>query len=406
MKKVFLVLCLVMLVTAPVYAQTAASIVSWSTQENIFPTEPVDYALEMAGGIAMGEYLYACGGYLPNASGSPASDSDLVWRWHLDDELGTLEEVVWETKLPDPDNYAYIFEMVTGYNNAIYIAGGGYNFSANGGTNPDFVTWNHINSDGSLDDDPWLQSTVFPTANDKDGPGTGPYAPEMGGSVICENGFLYVFGGDQENTDSVLSLDCFYAEIQSDGSLGAWQTGTQLPDYFWFGGSCSIGNYIIACPGIKGSRSRPDCSDLVYVCKVNADGSMGAWVEQTEKLPVIIYNQSFDAAGTTIFCAGGRDNSDGTAEDYVWRSEFNTTTGTTGAWEQTDAQLPAPAYYHQLSYSDYTKRLYVYSIRRSVAPAYPNEVMYSNRLFDLPTPTPPPPTATPSSGLNTWDVYK
>lgn len=373
------------------FSQTAEPLISWATQFPILPDTPDNLAHQMAGGVAAGEYLYQAGGI---AAASGAVDSDYVWRWQLDQATGALGPAIQEIALPTSDNFSYLFETVATDGKGIYISGGGYNFV---GPNRNVVTYNTINPDGSLAG-PWQTSAVFPNANGD----TNPYDPELGGAVICENGYIYCFGGDGENVSRF--NDCFYAQILSDGSLGAWQRGTDLPGTFWFPGCTTIGNYIIATGGYFNGTTRDTSTDKVWVCQVNTDGSMGAWVEQSNVLPARAYNLSFVAAGNTVFSIGGRNATDGGAMNWVWRAEFNPSTGTLGAWSSTSAQLPYGVRYHQASYSDYTHRIYVYSLR-DTSTNLTNEVFISNPIIPFgPTPTP---TATPLvTGTDNWNRYR
>jgi hypothetical protein len=196
-----------------------------------------------------------------------------------------------------------------------------------------------------------------------------------------------MFGGDGEDTNT-FDL-CYYAQIQGDGSLGTWQTGTTLPNTWWFPGVCTINNDIIATGGILNDKDRGNSTDKVYVCQTNpSDGSMGAWVEQTEALPEPGYNYNFVAAGDTVFCIGGRDNVAGESKDCVWRATYDSGTHTVGAWTEVDAQLPLATQYHMAVYSDTSKSIYVTNLRhRGATNIYTNGVYISDPLFDRPVPT-------------------
>jgi hypothetical protein len=99
-------------------------------------------------------------------------------------------------------------------------------------------------------------------------------------NVAAAEGYLFV-GGGRTNfagapTDIVLS-----AKINADGSLGAWQNVTSLPkplhDFAFIGFK---GRLYVA--GGVGTAAR---SDEVFSASIGADGKLGAWDNQSAKLP-------------------------------------------------------------------------------------------------------------------------
>jgi len=381
MKRFVLFLGIILLMSSVIVYADLIGISSWTTQDDIIsPT----YGIQMAGGVIVGDNLYITGG---NRS-TDGADTGEVWRIPIDPVTGALGTAVADATLPRNDNYAYLYETVCATADHIYISGGGYN-AISGVVNRNNVTYNKVNVGGALDST-WTESAVFPNGN-----GTAvPYDPELGGAIICENGYIYCFGGD--GMAILTHNDCFYAKINAvDGSLGAWTRGTNLPTTWYFPAVCSIGNYIIASGGILTNITRANSTDKVHVCQVSpTDGSMGAWVEQTAKLPATVYNLNFEAIGNTIFAIGGRSPATGTEQIYCWRATFDPVTGTVGAWSDAiDAQLPTPgARYHDVAYSPTTKRLYVFSIRTAVG--ITGQAYISSELF------------VPTKAHTDWNIYE
>ena len=390
MKKAILVLML-LAVSAIVFAQAPAAITEWTIVEDfVMGVDPFDSTYkgnptQMAGGEIVGDYLYLIGGH-----NLFDTDTTRCYKFAIDQYTGDIGEAIEVSALPDSGATAYLEETVVATDSAIYISGGGYNV---GGPNLNNVTYATASANGNLT--PWSSSATFPNANGD----TNPYDPELGGAAICDNGYIYCFGGDGENVTTF--TDCFYAQIQGDGSLGAWTRGTDLPDTFWFPGVATIGNYIIVTGGILTDKTRANATDKVWVCEVNTDGSMGAWVEQTNALPEARYCANFVAVDNTVFCLGGRNNSDGTGQVNVWRTTFDSSAAAAdmiSAWsDSVDVQLPYGVRYHDAAYSDASKSLYILSIRTDrveanwpdapIGTGVVNEALISSPLYDRPVPT-------------------
>ena len=378
MKKLLFFVCIIVLAISLSYGYEIAPISSWTTQEAILPTLPNNLGTQMAGGVIVGDYLYFIGG-----NNNFDGDTARVWRLPIDPVTGALGTAIADTALPTAANFCYLYETIDATADHIYISGGGYNSP---GPNRNVATYSAINPDGSLAG--WTESAIFPNANGS----TFPYDPELGGGIICENGYLYCFGGDGEN---VLTFnDCFYAQINPGGSLGSWTRGTNLPNTWWFPAVCSIGNYIIAQGGIYDGKTTTNSTDKVHVCQVNPDGSMGAWVEQAAKLPATVYNLNFVAVRNIIYALGGRLPGVGTEQVYCWQATFDPGTGTVGAWSNAiDAQLPTPgARYHDAAYSPESRRLYVFSIR--TAAGITNQAFISSELI------------APTKVKADWNIYE
>lgn len=345
-------------------------ITEWTAQQEIIPSNPT----QMAGAVVVSDKLYILGGndYLDG-------DTNRVYRFAVDQTTGGLSIPDEMTSMPvaPPSNYAYINAQSVATSNRIYIAGGGYNATA---PNRNNVTHIGVDASGNFTDAAWLESDAF----------SGGYDPELGAAAIPANGYLYAWGGDG-NTVAVFDM-CVYAKVNADGSLGAWQSGTTLPTTSWFPAACSIGNNIIMSIGIINDTSNANASDKVYVCQVNTDGTMGAWVEQTgAALPQPLYGTQLVAVNNTVFALGGRTTG-GVTQNCVYRAVFNPATGTLGAWDTvTDVQLPDGVRYHCAVYHAKSARIIIVSIRRASDALISNEAYISSPLF--------------ASNVQDWTIY-
>jgi hypothetical protein len=320
---------------------------------------PTSVGTRQAGTAIIGDDFYIVGG-----NSETAGDTDAVWRVVISGV--TAGAAISETTLP-ADDFVYISDSTANTDTHLYVAGGGWNSSVP-------TLWDRAHSievlpDGSLDGGGWVASAVFPNG----------YVHQLGGAVIPDNGFLYVFGGQDDNTATFYD-DCYYAEIMGDGSLGPWQTGSDLPQATWFTGSTSIGNSIIVAAGTT-TGSGAGALDEVWVCDVNPDGTMGSWTVQTETLPAARYGAKLVAVGDDVLAIGGRDTAGGSSsQDNVWRAPFDSGTSTVGAWTTVDAQLPFGVHYHDAVYSPDEERIYILA-GQSGGTAHTNQLISSSHLF-------------------------
>lgn len=354
-------LCVFVLLGACALGTAQSNIGSWTVQENLLPS-----TTQMAGAAVLGDNLYVIGG-----NNAADGDTSSVWRLKISEAVGSLGVAEAVTHLPASNNYNYLSEQVATTGTSIYVAGGGWNAA---GPNRNNATYIKADASGNFVGD-WQQTAAFP----------GGYDPELGAAVICSNGYLYAFCGDGE-TVSIHST-CVYAKVNEDGTLGAFQTGTAFPAACYFTAAAAVGNYIIATPGLTTKNDNATASNKVYVCRVNADGTMGAWVEQTAAaMPEARYGGAMIAVDKTLFYIGGRAVG-AAVKNNVWRAVFDPATGALGAWSSTaDAQLPDGVRYHAAVYSEVSKSIYVVSIRRASDGSVSNQAYISPALYERPRP--------------------
>lgn len=356
-------------------AQTTPNpIAYWVTQSTIIP----GYPTQMAGAAVVGDYLYIMGG-----NNTIEGDTARVWRLRINPSTGELSDCTEMTALP-AINYAYINEQVEASADGIYICGGGYNGS---GTNRNNVTSIGVNASGNFTSSAWKESPAFP----------GGYDPELGSAVIAGNGYLYAMAGDSQSGSPPLYDLCVYAQVQADGNIGTFATGTALPSPCYFSANAAIGNNVILHRGLTTLGVNTSVTTDLYVNTVNSNGSMGSWVQQTAApLPQGRYNLGLIAVGDTVFAVGGRA-SGGTAMNNVWRSQM--TGSSLGAWQTSvDAQLPDGVRYHAVVYSPQSKSIYVVSIRRASDGTVSNEAYISAPLF--------PRTISSAVATEDWSLYE
>lgn len=154
-------------------------------------------------------------------------------------------------------------------------------------------------------------------------------------SCFCYNGFLYIVGGNTNSSEANRTV-VTYAPINTDGTLGTWQTKSYSPpgDGESMGPCLQIGGKIYI---LGGSTNASGLSPKCYIATINGDGSISDFAEDTDSaLPVGLYFHRAVALGGYIFVIGGYTTA---AVDTVYSAPINGD-GTLGTWTA-QAVLPA-----------------------------------------------------------------
>ncbi len=170
----------------------------------------------------------------------------------------------------------------------------------------------------------WTQTTSLP-----DG-----YA---GHSLTYASGFLYQAGGGSGINGETDGANVFYAQVQSDGTVGTWHTATPLPEaVFDHAGVAANGfAYILGGYHYFPSTNGIVFSDVVYCARINLDGTLGSW-QTANPLPKAVIFLSAAVWDNTIYVIGGYDGTN--LLNVVYSSQIQTN-GSLTAWL---AQSPVP----------------------------------------------------------------
>jgi hypothetical protein len=147
---------------------------------------------------------------------------------------------------------------------------------------------------------------------------------------VAANGFVYVLGGQiYTPADGVYtSSNVYYAKINSDASLGSWQAANPLPDTL-YALSASVWNNRIY---VVGGADDNHLQNTVYSATIQNDGSLSAWTTQTP-MPVAIFTQA-EAANGFLYVLGGTINGGAVVVNTVYYSKINAD-GSLAGWNQT-----------------------------------------------------------------------
>jgi hypothetical protein len=192
------------------------------------------------------------------------------------------------------------------YNHFAYLVGGvaGSSFTST-------VYYAALNTDGSVGS--WqTASNSLPTSLNNE-------------SAIAYNGYLYVLGGD---ANSGLLDSVYYARLNSDGSVGSWQTDNSLPADVANGAAVEANGDVYLIGG-----DNTGTLSSVYYAKLNSDGSVGAWQTAGNSLPAASEYATAVANNGYIYVV------DGASGNPLVYAKANSD-GSVGAW-QTASNSPS-----------------------------------------------------------------
>lgn len=164
-----------------------------------------------------------------------------------------------------------------------------------GGTNYvdffDSIERARINADGSLS--AWEPAGALPT-------------PRGGTSVAVVGDYAVLTGGQISTTTGVKGLkriaEVYTARIQKDGSLGAWQATTALPEPRFHHPAVASNGWIY----VVGGQGEKEAAAGVHGAQVGADGRIERWVEM-KPLPRPRSHHAALVHDNHIYVLGGMD---------------------------------------------------------------------------------------------------
>lgn len=144
------------------------------------------------------------------------------------------------------------------------------------------------------------------------------------GGILVDS-CIYVLGG-ATGVGAPVVADVRFARIQPDGTLGAWTATSSLPEANRLNGVVSLNGYLYSI----GGRPVNNGTDAVYSAARNPDGTLGQWLPTT-RLPTGIEGSSCCAIGGRVYTVSGLTG-------VCYSAEANPD-GTLGNW-QTETSLP------------------------------------------------------------------
>jgi len=186
-------------------------------------------------------------------------------------------------------------------------------------------------------------------------------------AVVVGAGALYVIGG--RNTAQQFNT-IYYAAINNDGTIGAWQTSTvTLLSTLWGHSAVYLNGMIYIAGGSSGSLEN-SASSAVYYLKLKADNSIATVMTGTS-LPAERNMNGMVTYNGKLYIMGGYDNS-GTKMNTVYYATPDVN-GATGSWTE-GAPLPVPLSNHAVIVSNGL----VMVLAGATAASYSSTVYYAN----------------------------
>ncbi len=248
--------------------------------------------------------------YLINFGGATSDDFSLI------EKLNTtliLPSRSWTNELISLPQNSYWHSMAN-KSNRVYLLGGTQYPPQ---TSKNFSIWGDVDSNGDIFS--WTPATPLPQRLSK------------GASAIVGN-YIYFSGGwtDSENAANA-SKKVYYALINADGSLGTWNTTTDLPDVLWDHGLMTYGNYIYVIGGWNSSG----ITNQVWRATANSDGTLSTWTAMPN-LPVSVRSAGITMVDNYIFVVGGYN---GNFLKNVYYTTLSSDGGMT-SWQTSANSLP------------------------------------------------------------------
>src|ERR1700733_5773315 len=174
---------------------------------------------------------------------------------------------------------------------------------------------------------PWVQTTSLPDGYE-------------GQSLVYSSGYLYQAGGASELYGFSDGTNVFYAQVYSNGTIGNWNSATPLPEAVSYHAGVTANGFVYVLGGLHFTDEAGGFyTNIVYYSKINSDGSLGAW-NITTPLPQNLDCLSASVWNNTIYVAGGGNGS--LAVSNVYSAQIQTN-GSLSNWT-TQASLPLEIY--------------------------------------------------------------
>ncbi|MBN1514540.1 MAG: hypothetical protein JXB13_21165, partial [Phycisphaerae bacterium] len=187
--------------------------------------------------------------------------------------------------------------------------------------------------------------------------------------VVHLNGYIYVLGGrSNASTSAVASV--YYAAVNPDGSVGAWQATTSLPVALAAHAASAYDGRVYVWGGW--TTGYPTVNTCYYAGQ-NPDGTLGAWTLSTVTIPnntdVTPEGTQMDAMGRgvmslgdTLYLINGEwDNGSTFANSANCYYSKITAGGDFGPWIQTSATENA-SWFHGVAIIEGTTQDYMYRV--------------------------------------------
>lgn len=215
--------------------------------------------------------------------------------------------------------------------------------------------------------------------------------------------YLYIVNGEDNGASNQTSV--YVSEIQSGGDFGSWNSTTATPDSFWFHGVVTYqgtySNYIYRVAG----NARGTTEDVILYATINSDGTIGTWNTATAAVTAGRYEFACAIADGKIYVIGGISGA--TPQDSVFYGAIDPATGDIATFD-TDTDV-YPAARCRFAATDYVAGSGWYILAVGGGGYYATDPVsaecYYTQIGAAPGPTPTP-SPMPLGAQTDWQIYR
>ena len=156
-------------------------------------------------------------------------------------------------------------------------------------------------------------------------------------ALVYASGFLYQTGGESNTNGESDGTNVFYAQVRANGSIGAWNRGTSLPEAIFNHASVAANNLVYVIGGFHYTLASGDIvSAMTYYANINPDGSLGSWLTAN---PLPDGRAFFSASiwNNRIYAIGGMNEN-----SVQFNTIYSATIQSDGSLSAWTAQAPLP----------------------------------------------------------------
>ncbi len=139
-----------------------------------------------------------------------------------------------------------------------------------------------------------------------------------GHSALIANGYLYAVGGYAGSSGGSVQSTVYYAKLNGTGGAGSWSTANAMPAGLKYHCSGVVNGYLYVWGGDTGAG----ISNAIYYAKLNTNGSLGGWQTSTQTLPVAVASSGCAVINGRLYSFGGV-TSGGVTTDAVYYAEIS-----------------------------------------------------------------------------------
>ncbi len=123
------------------------------------------------------------------------------------------------------------------------------------------------------------------------------------GAAILEDR-LYVWGGLTEKSKDAINEKVYSAAVLDDGQLGPWRQETPMPAPTYSSAFCGFNCYLV---GVGGRYKGAVYTNAIWYARLEADGRVGAWQVLTSDLESRVYHAlGLDKLSGAVYVMGGQ----------------------------------------------------------------------------------------------------